>query len=239
MSPLIEVVLVVGIAAGAAAVQGALGFGFTLLSAPLMVMVSPELVPGPALVGLLALTVMMAVRERGAVDRRGAIWTLVGRFPGSVLGAMALAMLSQQSLSIALAVVVLLAVALSVCGLRLTPEPRTLLGAGVISGVMESAASIGGPPLALVYRRAPAPVVRGTLSAVFVVGVSLSLVSVAWVGRFGAAEMRWALVMLPGVVLGLFASRLLRPAVDRGALAPAVLVLSATSAIVILVDAVT
>ncbi|WP_052669053.1 TSUP family transporter [Nitriliruptor alkaliphilus] len=232
-----ELLLVALIAALAAAIQGALGFGFSLLAAPLLALVDPQLVPGPVLVGLLTLTTMMTARERGAVDGTGVAWVLVGRVPGAAVGALALALLTQQALSITLAVVVLAAVALSVAGLQLVPQRGTLLGAGVVSGVMEVAASIGGPPVALVYRRAAAPVVRGTLSVIFMVGVTVSLIGVASVGRFGATELRWSLALIPGVVVGFVASALLRPAVDRGLLAPAVLVLSAISAIAVLVQA--
>jgi hypothetical protein len=49
---------------------------------------------------------------------------------------------------------VLLAVGLSMVTARLRPTPGTLVSAGFASGFMGWRASIGGPPMALVYQRA-------------------------------------------------------------------------------------
>ena len=74
-----------------AAVQGAVGFGMALLAAPLLVLIRPELVPGPLLINGLALTLLVARRERDSIDLFGVKWALVGRVPGVALGALALA----------------------------------------------------------------------------------------------------------------------------------------------------
>lgn len=220
-----------------AAVQGAIGFGFALLAAPLLALIDPTFVPGPVLIALLTLTVLMSVGGRDSLDWRGAGWAIGGRVPGSAVGAYALLALSEQVLAVTFASLVLAAVLLSVLGLRLRPQPPTLVTAGVLAGAMETTASIGGPPLALVYRRSSPEVARSTLSIIFVVGVLTSLAAVAAAGRLGVVELRLAVVLLPGVVAGLALSRLLRPVVDQGWLGPAVLALSAGSAVAVLVRA--
>ena len=49
---------------------------------------------------------------------------------------------------------ILLGVCLSLSGLRLPPIRGVLVGAGALSGVMGTVASIGGPPMALLYQDA-------------------------------------------------------------------------------------
>lgn len=74
-----------------ALVQGAVGFGMALVAAPLLVLIRPQLVPGPLLVSGLALTLLVARRERDSIDLLGVKWGLVGRVPGVAIGALALA----------------------------------------------------------------------------------------------------------------------------------------------------
>ena len=78
-----------------------------------------------------------------------------------------------------------------------------LFSAGIASGFMATAAGLGGPPVALVYQRAPGLRLRGTLAAYFIVGTVISLGALALAGRFGAEEFRLSAFLVPGTVLGL------------------------------------
>ena len=60
----------------AAAVHGSAGMGFALIAAPMLVLIDATLVPGPLLAAGLTLTVMMAIRERRAIDVWGLGWAL-------------------------------------------------------------------------------------------------------------------------------------------------------------------
>ena len=57
------------------------------------------------------------------------------------------------------------------------------------------------------------------------------LVALFLVGRFGETELRLALVLLPGTLLGFAASRHLARVLDRGYTRPAVLIVSAVAAV--------
>ena len=96
------------------------------------------------------------------------------------------------------------------------PTRSVLFGAGAASGFMATAAGLGGPPVALVYQRAPGLRLRGTLAAYFIVGTVISLVALAWAGRFGAEEMRLSVFLIPGTVLGYFMSRPAAAYLDGG-----------------------
>ena len=206
-----------------AGVQGAVGFGMALLAAPLLVLIRPELVPGPLLINGLALTLLVARRERDSIDLAGVKWALVGRVPGVALGALALAVVPANRLMLLDGLVVLAGVALGASRARLSPTRPILLGAGLLSGVFGTIASIGGPPLALVYQNEPGPKLRGTLAGYFIVGALMSLVALIGVGRYGASELAWTLLLLPGTVLGFAVSNRLTGWVDAGRTRRAVL----------------
>jgi uncharacterized membrane protein YfcA len=131
--------------------------------------------------------------------------------------------------------VVLVAVVMSVLGWRIDRTPGTLTAAGALSGVMGTISSVGGPPVAMLYQDARGAMVRGTLSAIFGVGALVSILLLAAVGRFGRQEVVVSLILLPGVVVGFVSSRWTAHWLDRGFVRPAVLALSAGSAIAAIV----
>ena len=218
-----------------AALQGAVGFGFALVAAPLLALIDPRLVPGSLLCAALVLTLLTAHRERHAIDTSGIGWGLVGRLPGTALGAAALLRISAGGMELVLGALVLVAVAMSASGLHFRPTPRALVGAGVLSGFMGTMTAIGGPPLAMVYQHAPGAQLRGTLAGYFVIGAAVSLVALALVGRFGRVELAGALSLLPGVLLGFVCSARLAALLDRGYTRGAVLAVSGAAGTLVLV----
>lgn len=129
----------------------------------------------------------------------------------------------------------LLAVVISVSGLHVEPRPVSLLVAAALSGMMGTVASIGGPPMALLYQRAPGARVRGTLSSFFLVGTIISLTALSLVGHFGRDELQLSLLLLPGVLCGFVVSRRIAPRLDRGYTRPAVLTIAAGAGIIVIV----
>jgi len=230
----VEYLFIFVVLAAAAAVQGGLGFGMNLMAAPLVALVDPRLVPGPLLVAAVAITLLVGIRDRSDVDWNGFSWILAGRLPGTLLGALVVASVSAGGVAIAVGITVLLAVLLNLVELGLTPKPGILLGAGAVSGFSGTISSIGGPPLAVVYAGQRGPVIRGTLSAVFVVGGLLSLASLTVVGRMGQSELAMSAVLVPPVVLGFSLSRRIAAHLDDGRTRAAVLSVSVLGAIAVI-----
>jgi uncharacterized membrane protein YfcA len=114
------------------------------------------------------------------------------------------------------------------------PTTGTLVSAGLASGFMGTATSIGGPPMAMVYQRVTGPQLRATLAAYFVFGASFSLLTLAVAGEFGAHELELGLTLLPGVLAGFALSWLAARVLDRGYTRIAVLGCSAASALVLI-----
>lgn len=210
--------------------QGSIGFGLALFSAPLLALIDHSLAPGPLLVCNLALTWLMARRERHAIDVGEVGWALAGRLGGIAAAVWIMSRLTPRGIDILFGGIVLFAVAIVAAGLSFRLNRGTLLTAGFTSGVMGTATAIGGPPMAIVYQRESGPKLRGTLSAYFTIGAVLSALGLAWGGKFGWTDLALGLALCPGVVLGYAGSHRFLPLVDRRGIRPAVLTLSALSA---------
>jgi len=222
------------VVAAGAALQGAIGFGLGVFAVPLLLLFVPSLVPGPLLASSLLLTVLLAHHDRAGINWRDLAWALSGRSVGIAAAALLLATVSPRAMALWSGGLVLFAVGLSASGLHVQPAPRSLLAAGTLSGVLGTAVSIGGPPIALLYQRETGPRLRGTLAAFFLIGVAMSLVGLRAAGRFGLTELRLAGFLLPGVLVGFLVSRRLGHLLDRGFTRPAILVVSALSSLLVI-----
>lgn len=215
-------------------VQGAVGFGSNLIAAPLLVLLDDRYVPGPVNIASAALNiVMLTTRRELPIDRR-VPWAMGGLLPGTLLAGWLIAVLPTRGLSIAFAVLVVVAVVLSASGLSLRRTDGNLFAAGVLSGFMGTVSGIGGPPVALVYQHERGAVLRGTLPRFFLVSSVLTIGTLIVVGKLGWEEVGLAVVLLPGTFVGLRCSRWFAQHVDRRSARPIVLVLSTVAAVAVL-----
>src|SRR5579885_604306 len=231
------VLLAMLVAAGGAALQGATGMGMALFAAPLLALLDRGFVPGPTLCAIFVLSAAVALRERAAIDGRILALALAGLVAGSGLGAVLLSLLAGIDLARVFAVMILLAVALSMAGLRLRTSAPALLAGGAASGVLGTMAGVQGPPIALVLQHEPPERLRPTLCAFFSAGSLISLLALWLAGLFGGHEIGLALWLLPGVPAGLWLAPALARRIDRRRARAAVLAISALSAAALLLRA--
>jgi uncharacterized membrane protein YfcA len=222
-----------------AAVQAAAGFGLALIAAPILVLLEPAFVPGPLTAASLALTVLVAARDHAAMDLHGIGWALVGRVFGTAAAAVFLSLATPRVFDLAFGLLVFLGVGLSLAGFHVAPARGSAIVAGGLSGLMGTISAIGGPPMALLYQRAGAERLRGTLAGFFVLGTGLSLGALAYVGRFGPAEWQLSLWLTAPMVVGFIAAAPLRSRMDANRVRPLVLGLSFVSAVAVLWRALT
>lgn len=222
------------VALGAIA-QGSVGFGVGVLGAPLLLLIDPRMVPGPLILTAFFLIVGLTWREWRGIRFRDLVWSLPGRGLGTVAAVLFIRAIPTEHFGAAVGALVVVAVALSAVGIEARLTPPSFVGAGALSGFFGTVAAIGGPPIALLYQRERGPVVRGTLSAFFVVGTVMSLVGLVFAGKFGATELALTPVLLPGALVGYALSGRLARVLDRGWMRPAILITSlATGAWVVL-----
>jgi uncharacterized membrane protein YfcA len=211
--------------------QGSLGFGFAILSVPTMGLLDGRLAPVPQLLLAAPLTAAMLFRERGDVDWRGVGWVLLGRLPGALTGIWMLSTVTPGALDIAIGACVLLGVVVLASGKAIPRRPLSQVVAGFASQVFAILSSIGGPPLALLYRDADAKTMRATLAAIFSIGVVITISSRVIASAIRVSDLVVAAYCLPGLAAGLWASRLIIPRLKPAAFRAAILVLSALASV--------
>ena len=186
-----------------AALQSATGFGFALVSAPILfALLGPrEAVTAGVLVAM-ALNLMTLAGERRPLQVRtgDAVALLAWSLPGLALGAIALRDLSERVLTVLVALAVFAGLALRVLGRRraATARPRAwhLPAAGVTGGALSTATSLNGPPLVfcLLARGASPPQMRDTLATIFIVHAVLGLAALLLAATYAMPDGVWLLL---------------------------------------------
>ncbi|MGW0196907.1 TSUP family transporter [Nonomuraea sp. NPDC003201] len=234
----VALVLIVGSLAVfvGAIVQGGVGFGLGLVAAPVLTMLNPDLMPGAIQVVNVTLPLFTLAAEWRTVDWRGLGFAVLGRLPGSVIGAVIVVYVSAYARGVFVAVMVLVAVALTARALSVPRNGVTLASAGFVSGITGTATGIGGPPMALVYQHAKGPQIRATLAMFFFLSAAQSLVILAVVDELPARALTTGAILIVPMVLGFLVSGPLRRYLDGGKVRVAVLVVAAASALALLVQ---
>lgn len=223
--------LAFAITVAAALIQGTIGFGLAVVSVPVLSLLDRDLAPVPQLLIALPLAIAMVWREWRHLDLTGVGWVLAGRFPGAALGVVLLKTFSETALDVLIAGLVLAGVAIVGSGFVVRLNSFTKLLAGTASGVMGLVASIGGPPLALLYREVEGGTLRSSLNAIFSVGILLSIAVRGATGEISLDDVRVALFLLPAAFGGLWLSRFFTDQIEGRTLKNGVLVISALAAI--------
>ena len=231
----VELASAIAACVAGALIQGSIGFGFSLVVAPVLGLIQPEALPATILFLALPMTTWMSLRERRDIDARGFFQMTAGRVPGTVVAAWIIAVVSVAQLSVIIGSAVVVAAGIS----ALAPEFEVTTGrrfvAGIFSGFMGTVAAVGGPALALAYQSRPGAELRSTLALSFVVGSVISLAALAIAGEVEGSDVALAVKLLPGLIGGLALAALVSRFLDERWLRPAVLifaVLSGAAAIV-------
>lgn len=218
----------------AALVQGTIGFGFSMLSVPLLSLIDPRLAPVPQIVVSVFLSGLVFMREREHADLRGGVWVFVGQLPGALLGLAVLSRVSASTLDLVIGAIVLFAVLSVARGYAIRRTPLTKFLAGMASAASALLSSIGGPPLALVYHGVRGPEFRATLAMVFVVGSTLAVVSRGFAGEMVARDLALAVWGFFPMLMGVYLSKFLAARLEGQLFRVAVLVLVALTGAMLL-----
>lgn len=219
-----------------AATQASLGIGLGMMSSAVLAIVDPDFIPVAIVIAVIPLSGSVAWDDRAHLDRRGLGWTLAGRVPGVVGGALVAASLSDRVLALLVAATVLLSVVASVTSSRFDPSDGALLAAGLSSGFMGTTTGVGGPPIALVYQHSDPATMRATISAFFAIGAVMSVVALAAAGEVGRRQLELTALLLPSVFVGVAVARRYRDRLRAGVVRPTVLALCTASAVALVVE---
>lgn len=221
---LFEFAAIAVIVLGASLIQALFGFGFGLISVPLMIFFVD--LPTAVVTATAVSTVSCGVQwiESRAVPARIMSQRLVvSALFGMPIGLWLLNNVEARPMKVLLGVVVLIGVVLSVKGFDLRRLPVSFdYAMGFLAGILSTATSTNGPPLVfLLHSRHYSPQdFRAVLNRVFTILNFLTLITFALAGKINADAMRLALLAIPvmgvGVFVGTRARTLINPEQFRG-----------------------
>ena len=223
--------------------QSATGFGFSMLTSPLLLaLIGPEqAVTASSILGFLLSGVLLAGEgRRPDVATRDASILVACSLPGLVLGAIAVSTFSVQALSLVMAVGVAAGL---VVRLRARRSPQREVGrwsaplAGLASGTLSTSTGISGPPLMfhLLARGLPPARMRDTLAAVFLSLGAIGLIPLAITGSLDVPD--GMPLLLACALVGQVAGRRLFARMRSGVYEPVVLGVLLVASTVALVSA--
>ncbi|TAL81527.1 MAG: sulfite exporter TauE/SafE family protein [Candidimonas sp.] len=218
----------------AAVTQGTTSMGFALISAPVIALIDPSLLPVWLLIMMVPLNVYVVLRERFAIDYYATKWISLGRIAGTFGGVWILVAIPLSWLSTLIGIAIILASLASFLIPVFNPGKKALTVAGLITGVAETATGIGGPPLAIACQHMPVATLRATAALCFLIGQIVSLVVLALSGRTNAHQFMAALLMMPALLAGMWVSHLIHHRINARVLRRAVLFFALVSGAIIL-----
>jgi hypothetical protein len=211
-----------------AALQSAVGFGFALVSAPLLYAAAPSPEQAVGLLIVLGLEVnlltLLAERRRPEPVWRDVVAVVAWSLPGALAGVAVLRALDAVALQLLVTAGVLSALAVN---LRAVHRPRGLVAspagdersgvawwarpaAGLASGALNTSTSTGGPPVVLLLmgRGFTPQVVRDTLTTSFVGFAPVAIGALALTGTSDAVPgATWLAALVPLTAAGQLAGR--------------------------------
>lgn len=193
----------------AAAVNGALGYGFSSVTVPLALLFVSSRVLNPALVLVeVALNGYVLWMNRDALPAvAGRVTPIVaGLLPGVAVGTLVIASVSPDALKLGTLALLLPLILLQAAGVRrpLRSERAIGLPFGAGLGLLYSLTTLSGPPLALLFNNQGLArrEFRAALALVRLAESTLTAVAYAWAGLFTAASGRIALSIAPSLLVG-------------------------------------
>jgi uncharacterized membrane protein YfcA len=221
-----------------AILQASTGLGAGLVIAPLLALISLELIPGPLIFAGLALSSLMAYRGRDSITFAHIKPLIAGLTAGVVIGALSISFIPPSRAGLLFGLLVLLAAAFTAAGMRIQFTRFNLIAAGMLSGFMGTTAAVGAPVLALLYQHEHGKTLRGTLGFLYCVSSVLMLAFLHLAHRFGVKELQLGLHLIPGFLAGYFLAAPIAKVLDQGYSRAAVLLISTASALVLMLKSI-
>lgn len=194
----------------AASFQSMFGIGLSLIVSPFLLMLDPRLMPAtPLCLGALS-ALPHACSNLGGLNLRHCAWATAGRALGVGAGTWLFVNFFSdtggRAFALLFAATLLVALVLSSFGRWakfFSPSVPKLSCASAIGGVMGTVTSIGGPPVALIYRLEAPAVGRLHLNFLLGTGALMSLIALAAAGQVSRMQMEAAASYLVPVAAGL------------------------------------
>ena len=193
----------------AAMLKGMTGFGFALLAVPLLSLLFPmqSLIPAMTLFNLVtSVYILSSIKLK--VKAKYFLPMLLASFVGIPIGVYVLTYFPEKMLELAAGISIFsISMVFLLGGNQQASESRRkkpIVFAGFLSGILTSSMSIGGPPIALAMNRKgySKESFRKIFALVSVINASISSVLYVVKGLFIAFSLKFALILLPVIIVG-------------------------------------
>ncbi len=195
----------------AGVIRGYSGFGFSMIAVTSLTLVMPPAVAVPVILFLeITASGWLLPTVWRHIERKSLAWLFVGVLPGTFMGAYLLATIPERAMRAGIGLVVVILVVFIWRGFSLSkiPGKANTAATGLVSGLLNGAAAIGGPPVILFYFSSPvgAAVSRATIIAYF---LGIDILAMAMGGIRGLITFEtltmWGLLLIPllsGIIFG-------------------------------------
>lgn len=195
------------IVAAASTVMGAVGFGFVLVAAPVVLLYLEPQQTVVVLNGLTAiLMAMVLLRTWQHLELRPSVGLVLGGLAATPIGVLALNAASPGTLRVTIAIVIVVLGLFSLTNVRIPFAQHRMAGPtfGFLTSLSVTSIGIGGP-LGAIYaiaQRWKAETVRAVLALFFLVTDTVAVALYAATGLVGLDTLANIGVMIPGLVIG-------------------------------------
>ena len=191
----------------ASVLRGVTGFGFSVVATPLLALVLPPSVAVPVSVLLqIPAGLPIFITDWADTDFRIACIMFAASLPALIPGFYILAHASADVMRLIVGLTVVVSTIFLTSGVKLNRAPRTseLLAAGAVSGLMQGAVAMSGPPVVVLFLASSWTIARcrATLSFFFLL-LAVATLIVSFLGELLTRDAGIiAIVGLPGLLIG-------------------------------------
>ena len=188
-------------------VRGLTGFGFAIVAMPLLALVYPPSIAVPVATLLqIPSGLPVVIRDWSDTDFRAAATAWLGGVPALVPGVYLVGAAPADIMRLIVGGMVVFSTVALAFGTKLNRDPKSfeLMGAGALSGLKQGAVAMAGPPIILLILSSTwtAARCRATLSLVFLLLGTVSLIFGTIHGIVTRESLLIAVVTVPGLLLG-------------------------------------
>lgn len=204
--PVPLLIAVIGVFA-ASVLRGFTGFGFGLAAVPLLSLALPPTQVVPFVTVLQVLVGLSGLRSAWPItDWRAVLGLGPGLLLGIPIGLAALTTVPPNGVRLAIGVLIAASVVVLWRRVSLPPRPSRLVtgAAGLVSGMMNGLASMGGPPVViyLLASSREAVVVRASSIVYFLFAAIVTVIPMALRGLVDREVLVWSVASIPVLLLG-------------------------------------
>ena len=197
-----------------------------LVAGPALVAIDPSFAPGPLIVVAQIVGVRNVIVERSHIDRRAVGRCAIGLPFGLAAGLVVLSMVSGDVIALLVGSLAAAGALSLLCGLRIARSPRVEVATGAAVAFSSMTAALPGPAFVVTFSDMKPATLRGTVGSVFFMVAVAAMIGLLATGEFGFYEIELIGWLVPGIFLGLFLARFVRPFLDRAWFRPAVLLVA-------------